>query len=58
MTLQGIDSGFVLEYQARKGAADQAEIKVDLASAGEWYGGGEPLLPMPEIPWCPRNVSN
>ena len=37
---QGVDHGYVLEYQVRKEAANQAEIVVDMATAGEWFGGG------------------
>lgn len=38
--LQNLDLGYVLEYKVQKEAASLAEIKVDIASAGHWFGGG------------------
>ncbi|KAK9907636.1 hypothetical protein WJX75_007337 [Coccomyxa subellipsoidea] len=38
---KNLDLGYVLEYKVSKEAASaQAEIKVDIASAGHWFGGG------------------
>lgn len=37
---QGLASGYVLEYQTRKEDVDQAELTIDMASAGHWFGGG------------------
>jgi hypothetical protein len=38
--------GYTLEYQVKKGGASSlAEMKVDINSAGHWFGGGA----------CPRH---
>ena len=31
-----------MEYRVHKAAASQAEIKLDIESAGHWFGGGKP----------------
>ena len=31
-----------MEYRVHKAAASQAEIKLDIESAGHWFGGGAP----------------
>jgi hypothetical protein len=31
-----------VEYRVHKAAASQAEIKLDIESAGHWFGGGKP----------------
>ncbi len=39
--MQDLDLGYVLDYKVKKDSASAlAEIKVDIASAGHWFGGG------------------
>ena len=37
---QGIEGGYAIEYRVHKTATTQAELKIDIESAGHWFGGG------------------
>ncbi|CAL5223288.1 g5776 [Coccomyxa viridis] len=37
---KSIEGGYTVEYRVHKAAASQAEIKLDIESAGHWFGGG------------------
>ena len=46
--------GLVLQYRVARGLADCAEIKVDVESAGHWFGGGHlmrQLWPLNRATW-------
>ena len=37
---QGIEGGYAVDYRVHKTVATQAELKIDIESAGHWFGGG------------------
>ena len=49
-----LQHGLVLQYRVARGLADCAEIKVDVESAGHWFGGGHlmrQLWPLNRATW-------
>lgn len=40
VSVQNLDLGYIVEYRVRKETASLAEVKVDIPSAGHWFGGG------------------
>ena len=40
LLLQSIEGGYTVDFRVHKAASSQAEIKLDIESAGHWFGGG------------------